>query len=328
LKQEQFESLYAGRWQVFEAWLKLRELPGRQRAKKTPPFAGREAPRRYREICRHLALARSRDYGSMLVDRLHALAVTGHDVLYTAPSGWWRRVVDYLAGGFAREVRGQRAYVLAAALLFFLPYVATSLATRADPDFAYLVMPAASVWGLEEMYSGENERLGRKRDAGTDVAMFGFYIYNNVGIAFRCYAGGVLAGVGTAAALLFNGVAIGTAEGRVVAKGYGENFYSFVAGHSSFELLAIMLAGAAGLRLGWGVIAPGRRPRGLSLKQAGRETAGIIGGAAVMLLIAAAIEAFWSPLKLAPLMKYGVGATLWVVLAAYFLFAGRDRADQ
>ena len=35
---------------------------------------------------------------------------------------------------------------------------------------------------------------GRRRDADTDWAMFGFYVRHNVGIGFQCFAGGLLAG--------------------------------------------------------------------------------------------------------------------------------------
>jgi hypothetical protein len=50
-------------------------------------------------------------------------------------------------------------------------------------------------------------------------------------------------------------------------------------------------------------------------------------GAAGMFLIAAFIEAFWSPLIFfPPVTKYLVGAILWLVVASYFLLAGRGRA--
>ncbi len=50
--------------------------------------------------------------------------------------------------------------------------------------------------------------------------------------------------------------------GYVVYAGFATNFFSFVSGHSAFELTAIALCGAAGLRLGYGLVAPGRLRRG------------------------------------------------------------------
>lgn len=328
MKQEQFEAVYAPQWRAFEEWLTQSRLPRRVRRNAASPFPAAEIPQRYREVCRHLALARSRDYGAALVERLHRLAVEGHDALYGTPSGMWPRIRSYLIAGFARDVRRLRVFVYAALLLLLLPYFALGVATRADPEFAYFALPPQLVWKFEEMYGPNAERLGRARSAGTDVAMFGHYIQNNIGIAFRCYAGGVLAGLGTAAALVYNGVFMGAVEGRIVAKGHAENFYSFVAGHSAFELFAIVLSGACGLRLGWALLAPGRKSRAHALRHAATETVGIILGAAFMLLIAAAIEAFWSPLRLPPPVKYSVGVALAAVVAGYFLFAGRTHESR
>jgi hypothetical protein len=46
-----------------------------------------------------------------------------------------------------------------------------------------------------------------------------------------------------------------------------------------------------------------------------------------MLLIAAAIEAFWSSASWLPIsIKYGVAGVCWTAVLAYFVFQGR-RAD-
>jgi uncharacterized membrane protein SpoIIM required for sporulation len=93
------------------------------------------------------------------------------------------------------------------------------------------------------------------------------------------------------------------------------------------ELTAIALAGAAGLRLGGAVIAPGLRSRKAALVEAGRPAVRMMAGAAVMFTIAAFIEGFWSPLRgLPPTLKYGVGMAMWVLVIGFFVFAGRGRA--
>jgi hypothetical protein len=46
-----------------------------------------------------------------------------------------------------------------------------------------------------------------------------------------------------------------------------------------------------------------------------------------MLVLAAAIEAFWSPrTEIPPRVKYAVGGVLWLVTLAYFALMGRTRA--
>ncbi|WP_341677953.1 stage II sporulation protein M [Niveibacterium sp. SC-1] len=325
MKQEQFEARFTPEWEAFEAWLKHARLPGRARRKQPAPFAAAELPERYRQLCSQLALARSRDYGPAIVDRLARLAHQGHDVLYGTPAGWLRAWFAFLAGGFAREVRARWRSVLIASLLFYGPFIALRFAVREWPDFAFVVLPESQLNGFDDMYGPAAEALGRTRDAGDDLSMFGFYIANNIGIGFRTFATGIAYGLGSLFFLLYNGVFMGVVEGHVVNLGHAQRFYSFVAGHSSFELTAITLCGAAGLQLGWALLAPGELSRAASLRRAGRASVPIVAGAAAMLVIAAGIEAFWSPRVLDLSLKAGVGLFNWALVIAYMLFAGRAR---
>ena len=46
-----------------------------------------------------------------------------------------------------------------------------------------------------------------------------------------------------------------------------------------------------------------------------------------MLVLAAGIEAFWSPrTEVPPEIKYGVGIAMWLLPAAYFCLMGRRNA--
>jgi uncharacterized membrane protein SpoIIM required for sporulation len=165
------------------------------------------------------------------------------------------------------------------------------------------------------------------RGAGIDAAMAGFYVDNNVGIALRCFATGLAFGLGSAFYLVENGLATGAILGYVAAHGAGANIMTFVIGHGSLELGAIVLAGGAGLALGWSVVAPGSRTRVASLQATARSVVVIVLGAAVMLLMAAAIEGFWSASSAAAVVKRTVGAAMFVAVGAYLALAGRGSAE-
>jgi uncharacterized membrane protein SpoIIM required for sporulation len=147
---------------------------------------------------------------------------------------------------------------------------------------------------------------------------------NNIGIAFQTFASGLLFGLGSLFFLLFNGLMIGAVAGHLTQIGYGETFWSFVIGHGAFELTAIALAGGAGLKLGWALLAPGRLPRSEALRLAAGRSVRLVGGVIVFLLLAAFIEAYWSSMTFAaPTVKYALGAGLWLLVLSYLLLAGR-----
>jgi uncharacterized membrane protein SpoIIM required for sporulation len=158
--------------------------------------------------------------------------------------------------------------------------------------------------------------------------MFGFYIKNNISVAFRCFAGGLLLGIGALLVLFFNGMLMGSIAGHLTRLDFVDTFYPFVIGHGSFELTAIVFSGAAGLRLGYAIINPGQSSRLDSLRQAGREVVPMLYGIVLMLTIAAFVEAFWSSSNSLPIaLKYAVGAILWG-LVLWYSFSGRRHESR
>jgi uncharacterized membrane protein SpoIIM required for sporulation len=327
MKQQDFEAAHAARWEQFGAWLEQSQASSaRGDAAREVPFQPTEVPARYRELCQHLALARDRQYSAELIERLSRLALAGHQRLYGAHGNAIARAGDFLVRGFPAAVRAQMRFVAAACLLFFGPLIVLTGALQRHPDFAYVIIAPEQVEAFEEMYGEAAEDLGRRRDAGDDAIMFGYYIWNNVRIGFQTFAAGILFGLGAVFFLLFNGLHIGTVTGYLVYAGLATNFFSFTSGHSAFELSAIALCGAAGLRLGYGLVAPGRLRRADALRLAAREALPLVTGAACMLVLAAAIEAFWSPRTMvAAPVKYAVGGVLWLLTLCYFAFMGRSR---
>ena len=220
-------------------------------------------------------------------------------------------------------VRALRWHLLVCALLFVVPTLAMGLATWHDPRFVLTVVPASSVRNFDAMYGpAAGEHLGRT--SGDDWQMFGFYVMHNIGIAFQCFAAGLFAGVGSLLMVAYNGLLGGAVGGFLVTRGDSERFFSFVVTHSAFELTAIVLSGACGMKLGQAMLAPGRRTRTGALVQAARDCVPVMYGAFGMLTIAAALEAFWSSAGwIAPAVKYGVGAACWLFVLTYLGVQGR-----
>ncbi|MGH8740942.1 MAG: stage II sporulation protein M [Burkholderiales bacterium] len=317
MRQTPFEAAHSREWDEFEAFLDRKAS-----------FDPAGMPARYRRICQSLALAADRQYSPALVDRLNHLALRGHHALYENRRRESQRVLEFVLQGFPALVRREWRLVLVASLLFFGPLLGLIALLQVFPEFVYYLLRPEQIAGFHEMYDPAARRLGM-READTNLMMFGFYIWNNTGIGFQTFAGGMLAGVGSIWFLGSNGVILGAVAGYLTQIGYSETFWSFVAGHSSWELIAIALSGAAGLRLGLAVIAPGALSRKAALVAAAKPAVHMMYGAALLFFVAAFVEAFWSPLREVPFsVKIGVGAAGWVVLLAYFTLAGRGRAAR
>ena len=317
--------------------------------RKTDPADVAEFSRLFRELSNDLATVTSRAWGASLAAYLNDLVARGHNVFYSAPPGNLRHFARYVAIDFPRLFRANAAYFFVAAFLFFVPGAISWAVVQHDPSLASRIMPNEALDQMDAMYSddrgeaddeaaepdeegtSENERSDDEDADGLGsfgdqrAMMMGFYVWNNAGIALECFARGILMGIGTVWALLYNGIFIGGVGGFVISKGHSERFLSFVVGHGSFELTAIAVAGGAGLMLGNAILHRGQRTLKESLLTRGLDAIKIATGAALMLVVAAIIEAFWSPAPLPAMLKYVVGAGLWLLVFLYLALAGRGR---
>jgi uncharacterized membrane protein SpoIIM required for sporulation len=320
----QFEQLYENEWLELELLLNQVAAPARAKAVSAAPVSGARVALLYRRACEHLALSRARAYPAYLVDRLERLTADAHQLIYHRREAGAARLKRLIAAEFPAAVRAHSSYVALATAVFIVPTILVALVVYWRPELILSVVSAETAASFEDMYSPGAESIGRIRTASTDWAMFGFYIRNNIGVAFQCFAGGLFTGLGTLFFLAYNGVFSGALAGYLVQRGLSPTFFSFVATHSAFELTAIVLSGAAGLRIGHALIAPGRMRRREALVRAAEDTATLLYGITVMLVVAAGVEAFWSSASwIPPGVKYAVAAACWTAVILYFTRQGR-----
>jgi uncharacterized membrane protein SpoIIM required for sporulation len=88
-------------------------------------------------------------------------------------------------------------------------------------------------------------------------------------------------------------------------------------------LSAVVVAAAAGLRLGWTLIDPGDRRRPRALAEEGRRAVTLVMGAAAMLVVAGIIEGFVTGSSLPTWARVGIGVAVEVAFVFYVLVYGR-----
>ncbi len=146
---------------------------------------------------------------------------------------------------------------------------------------------------------------------------------HNISVTFLMIAAGITFGVGTIYLMGLNGLLIGTVAALCAKHGLTTAFWSFVLPHGSLEISAIILAGAAGLSMGYALVDPGpyRRSERLALES---RNAGVIALACVPLLImAAVIEAFLSPSPLPVFVKILFACVSFISLLTYLSLSGK-----
>ena len=274
----------------------------------------------YRALCNDLVRCQSARYTPDLAGYLNGIAARAHSSLYGVRPVRAFGFTNLLFREFPASLRKNWRFFLLSTLLFVIPWVIGQAGTMASPHFARQVLPAQELEAMARMYS---HGFDEGRAAGLDAGMAGFYVQHNVGIAFRCFSTGILFGLGSVFFLIYNGLMIGTVTGWVWNAGYGGNILTFMCGHAPFELTAILIAGAAGIRMGYALVATGGRTRLGSLRASAREIGALVLGAAVMLMIAALIEGFWSPSSLPPQVKWIASGVFSLGVTAFLLFAGR-----
>lgn len=317
-----FEHRNATRWAEYEALLTALE-------KGKPGPDADELPRRFREVCLDLSLAESRMYGARVTERLNALVIRGYKAIYRTRRAGWEAAIRFVIADFPQAVRKEKRLFWLCSLVFLVPFLLMMLSPAYDIAWVQSILGGSGMADMEAMYGSREGQVAHLRSTyGSNFMMFCFYIYNNVAIDFRIFAGGMAAGLGTLFFLLFNGLYIGAAAGYVNHACDPEAFWSFVAGHSSYELIGMVVAGVAGMRLGLAILRPGRLPRVRALTAAAKEALPLIYGAALLTTVAAVVEGFWSAQPVASGVKYAVGIAGWVAVAGYFIYAGRSAADE
>lgn len=274
----------------------------------------------YRAACADLALADAYQLPPATVTYLHRLVARAHNNLYRAsrfsPGTWTETILETAP----RQIFSDPCVWVSTLLFFGLFTIALVIAYQeaAFPQFAASIVGQEQLEQVEEMYS---RPIAGSFDSY--IFMAGMYIRHNTGIGLQCFALGILI-IPCLFKLAFNAVVLGTTFGYMARpdSAGGDNFLHFVTAHGPFELTAIALAGAAGLRLGVGLFATGGLSRIDSLYRSARAAVPIMAASAVLFFLAALTEGFISPSPLPYLVK-----AAWAVLSSglisfYFVVLG------
>lgn len=322
MRINQFYELRQNDWKQLEHYLNQSQHSLRTLS----PEAIETLGRLYRAASSDLALAQ-RDFGDHQVTLyLNQLVARAHAVVYRSEPLAYQRLLRFVTAGFPRAYRDGWPFILAAMLMFFLPALLSALSTRLYPESARWLLPA-------EMQSLVTEL--QKQELWTDIPIqqrpfaSSFVMRNNIQVAFLAFGGGMLAGLLTFWVMIYNGLMLGSLTGVAAYYDIAFELWTFVIGHGVIELSVIMMAGGAGLRIGWAILHPGLVRRRDALSLAANKAVRILIGCVPLLVVAGFIEGFISPAESIPWpLKWLLGLGSGVLLYAYLWLGGRERVRR
>ena len=265
----------------------------------------------YRAACADLALADAYRLPPDTVQYLHHLVGRSHNQLYRSQLFRWREWAHELFDVLPKRLLHDRVLWLAFAIFWGIFGLSLMLA-YSSRSYVVELLGESTLAHLQESFA--KPIVGR--DPNASGAMAGFYVIHNAGIGLRCFAAGLLLGIGGLFATVFNAVQIGAIFGYMLTVSERDNFLNFVTAHGPFELTAVVLSAAAGMRLGFSLVATGGMTRMAALQAASTQAVPTMGAAVVLFCLAAMIEGFLSPSS-AP---YEVKAAVAILSAALLVF--------
>jgi uncharacterized membrane protein SpoIIM required for sporulation len=232
----------------------------------------------------------------------------------------WRWFTTEFPQTFRRHLR---AFQLAVALTL-VGAAFGGFAMRIDPEAKSVLMP------FEGLQGSPAERVARERQsqgkqlAGKKGRFSAQLMTHNTQVALTTLALGMTFGFGTVVVLFYNGVILGAVAADYVVAGQSVFLLGWLLPHGVIEIPAILVGGQTGLVIAYALIGWGSRvSRSDRLRAVSRDVVTLAGGAALMLIWAGIVEAFFSQYH-EPVIPYGLKISFGLLEAALLaLFLSR-----
>jgi uncharacterized membrane protein SpoIIM required for sporulation len=221
---------------------------------------------------------------------LNGLAQKIFNSLYRTRKTEKRKLLRFWTDDLPRLVYESRKEFRLAFLIFMLALIIGVLSSAMEPDFVrqilgndYVEMTLANIEKGDPMAVYKSDR-----EFGMSLGIAA----NNLLVAFITFATGVLYAVGTVLMLIRNGIMVGAFQFFFVEKGLFWDSFLTIWMHGALEISSIVIAGAAGLTMGRGLIFPGTFSRVRAFSQSARRGLTIMLGIAPIFIVAAFIEGY------------------------------------
>jgi len=285
-------------------------------------------PLLYRSTLSSLSVARETSLDRALIQYLEALSIRAYFQIYGVPTSFLSQLGGFFRRGWPMAIQALWRETLVSAFLTFAAALAGFLLVVHEPSLFYSFMPDGLADGRDPSASTDSLRqtlYSGGKDSG--LATFATALFtHNAQIAVFAFALGFAFAVPTALLILYNGLMLGAFLAVFAMKGLGFQAGGWLIIHGSTELFAVILSGAAGLRIGTAIAFPGREGRIDFAFRVGRSAAIVMAGAVVMLILAGLLEGIGRQTITVDGERYAIGVSVLVGWLTYFYLPRRRHA--
>ena len=278
MRESQFIKQSEKKWKNFEEDLKL-ERKNPERTSKL-----------FIQITDDLSYARTYYPNRMVRKYLDGVSQILLSKIYKNQRTPWSQFMNFWTQSLPIEIYRARRTFTISFLIFALAFGIGVLSSIYEPEFARVILGD----GYVDMTISNIEKDDPMAVYKNFNALNGFasITMNNIMVAFRTFVFGVLAAIGSVYILLYNGIMVGAFQYFFIQEGLFWESFLTIWQHGTIEISAIIIAGAAGLTLGKGLVFTGSYTRLQSFKISGQRGLMIFLGTIPLFIIAGFIEGF------------------------------------
>ncbi|MGD0730120.1 MAG: stage II sporulation protein M, partial [Terracidiphilus sp.] len=262
----------------------------------------------YRQVAADLSVLRQDSTARTYAAHVNQLLARAHHIIYSGRKTSLLTLFRFLRDEYPVIFRQQIGYVAASFLVALAGGVLGAVVTNARPEFMRHFV------GPDMIATMERHEMWTKSVVSMAPMASSWIMTHNLSVSFGAFATGLTFGLGTFYFIALNGLMLGVIGVACHQYGMSLALWSFVAPHGSLELPSIIIAGAAGFRLGHAMLFPGALRWKDSVARGGIEATRLVSGIIPLLVVAGSLEGFLSPSSAPVWLKFTVGGVLFTLL--------------
>lgn len=211
--------------------------------------------------------------------------------------------------------------------VFLLAFLIGAVSCAMDENFAVTILGQNYIdMTMANIESGDPMAVYKQKGA---LGMSLGITINNLWVAFLTFVLGGVFMIGSILILIRNGIMVGVFQYFFIERDLFWDSFLTIWIHGTLEISAIIIAGAAGITMGRGLVFPGTYSRAQSFQRSARRGIQLMVGIVPIIILAGFIEGFFTRYtEVSPVVRGGFILACLAFVLGYFVWYPRYRAKR